>query len=172
MNKGTMLKLLVLFLICTTALVALAGSPHFVGSTSFTRGSLIVDGTVNSLVTSGVPQATVRFVGYGSCFSPSGAYWTPTDSNQMNDDPVLTDDYPETRLILPAGTNKADFHIVLPNPGTPGSNVPAGTCAAGTWVWTGASLQLWSSSGSSLISLLAQKNFACSPKGNGDFVCK
>jgi len=172
MNKGTMLKLLVLFLICTTALVASAGSPHFVGSTTFTRGSLIVEGTVNSLVTSGVPQATVRFVGYGSCFSPSGVYWTPTDSNQMNDDPVLTDDYPETRLTLPAGTNKADFTMVLPNPGNPGSNVPAGTCAEGTWVWSGATLQLWSSSGSSLISLFAQKNFACAPKGNGDFVCK
>jgi hypothetical protein len=172
MNKRTMLKLVVLFLICTTALVASAGSPHFVGSTTFTRGSLIVDGTVNSLVTSGIPQATVRFVGYGHCYTPSGAYWTPTDPNQMDNDPDLTDDYPETRLILPPGTNKADFHMVLPNPGESGSNVPSGTCAAGTWVWTGATLQLWSSSGSTLITLFAQKDFACAPKGNGDFVCK
>jgi hypothetical protein len=167
-----LLRILIVVMMLTTSAVVLAGSPHFVGSTSFTRGSLIVDGTVNSLVTSGVPQATVRFVGYGYCYSPSGAYWTPTDPNQMDDDLVLTDDYPEIRQILPAGTNKADFHMELPNPGTAGSNVPAGTCAPSTWVWTGATLQLWSSGGSSLISLISQKNFACLPKGNGDFVCK
>lgn len=167
-----LLRILIVVVILTTSAVVLAGSPHFVGSTTFTQASLIVDGTVNSLVTSGVPQATVRFIGYGHCYSPSGAYWTPTDPNQMDDDPVLTDDYPEMRLILPTGTNKADFTMELPNPGTTGSNVPSGTCAAGSWVWTGASLQLWRSSESSLIGLLAQKDFACVPKGNGDFVCK
>ncbi len=172
MIRRKLLRILILVMILTASAVVMAGSPHFVGSTSFRQGSLIVEGSVNSLVTSGVPQATVRFIGYGSCFTPSGVYWTPTDPNQMDDDPVLTDDYPETKLILPAGTNKADFTMRLPNPGTAGSNVPAGTCAEGTWVWTGASLQLWSSSGTSLVGLIAQKNFACAPKGNGDFVCK
>ena len=167
-----LLKILIVAVILATSALVLAGSPHFVGNTNFTPASLIVEGTVNSLVTSGVPQATVRYIGYGHCYSPSGAYWTPTDPNQMDDDPVLTDDYPEMSLILPAGTNKTDFTMELPNPGTPGSNVPSGTCAPGTWVWTGASLQLWRSSGISLISLLAQQNYTCAPKGNGDFVCK
>jgi hypothetical protein len=172
MIRRKLLRILILVLILTTSAVVLAGSPHFVGSTSFTQASLIVNGTVNSLVTSGVPQATVRFIGYGHCYDPLGAYWTPTDSNQMDDDTTLSDDYPEMRLILPAGTNKLDFTMELPNPGTPGSNVPENTCAAGTWVWTGASLQLWRSSGDTLVSLLAQQNFTCLPKGNGDFVCK
>src|SRR6187399_196306 len=102
------LRMLIVAVIMATTAVVLAGSPHFVGSTSFSRGSLIVDGTVNGLANSGIPQATVRFVGYGHCFSPSGVYWTPTDLNQMNDDPYLADDYPEIRQSLPAGTNKAD----------------------------------------------------------------
>ena len=172
MSLGRITRIVVLFIVCFTAAVAIAGSPHFVGSTTFTKGSLIVNGSANSLVTSGISQATVRFVGYGSCFSPTGVYWTPTDPNQMDDDSNPYDDYPEMRLILPAGTNKTDFTMELPNPGTPGSNVPAGTCADGTWVWRGATLQLWSNSGNTLITLFAHKEFTCTNKGNGVFVCK
>src|SRR4051812_45902963 len=113
MSLGRITRIVVFLIVCFTAVVAVAGSPHFVGSTSFTRGSLIVDGSANSLVTSGISQATVRFVGYGSCYSPSGNYWTPTDPNQMDDDSNLADDYPEMRLVLPAGTNKTDFTMEL-----------------------------------------------------------
>src|SRR5262245_32388174 len=132
MNRQSMLKLLALLLICTAALVASAGNAHFAGNTTWTLNSLIVEGNVNGLV--GVPQATVRFIGYGYCFTSSGQYWTPTDPNQMDDDENKADDYPEIRTILSPGTNKANFRMELFDPGTP--NQTAGqNCAPGTWVW-------------------------------------
>jgi hypothetical protein len=187
-----LLRILMIVVILTTSAVALAGTLQLIGHSTWAPGSLIVNGTASGLVTSGVSQATVRFVGYGHCFNSFGAYWTPTDPNQMDDDPYLADDYPEIRLILPAGTNKFDFSMELPNPGAPGSNVPypgnplnpspiptvdytpppPDAMCASTWVWTGASLQLWSSNGAALISLFDQQNFTCSLNTKGTFDCK
>ena len=147
-----------------------AGSIHITGSTSWALGSLKVSGTVVGLQNGGVISGFIRFVGYGYCYTSTGAYWTPTDPNQMDGDTYYADDYPEIRLNLVNPPNKLDFNLAMANP--PGASQPNAPCASGTWVWKGAGLQIWQNLGNGGATLLDQQNYACFPKRNGDFECR
>lgn len=149
---------------------AFAGSIHITGSTNWALGSLKVSGTVVGLQNGGVTSGFVRFVGYGYCYTPGGAYWTPTDTDQMDGDPYYADDYPEIRLNLINPPNKFEFNLTMPNP--PGASQPNAPCAPGTWVWKGAGLQIWQNLDNGGMTLLDQQNYSCFPKRNGDFECR
>lgn len=155
-----------------TVTAAFAGNVHLTGGTQWSLSSLKVTGTVVGL--NGIKSGYIRFVGYGYCYSAGGAYWTPTDPNQMDDDPVKTDNYPETRQNFANPGNKLAFTLVLKNPvaGDFATSQPYSPCAPGTWVWKGASLQVWENVGAAPGRLWDQQNYTCFPKQNGDFECR
>ena len=156
--------------LCLTVTSAIAAQVHLTGSTNWALGSLLVSGSAVGLQSSGIKSGYIRFVGYGYCFTGDGDYWTPTDPNQMDDDAIEIDDYPETQLPFSNPPNKLDFSLTLVNP--PGASQPDAPCAPGTWVWKGATLQVWQNFGAPPGKLLAQKNYACFDKKNGDFECR
>lgn len=164
-----------LAVVCLTFGSVFAGNLHLTGSTSWSVGSIDVTGSVVGLQTVGVTSGFIRFVGYGFCYDASGNYLTPTDPDQMNNDPNTADDYPETRLNFTNPPNKLDFSMHLVDPNTDGSNstLPCDNSnPAHQWVWTGATLQVWQNFGDVPGKLWAQQNYSCFPKQNGDFDCK
>ncbi len=160
-----------LVVVCLTFGSVFAGSIHITGSTGWSVGSLDVTGSVVGLKSVGVTHGFIRFVGYGYCYGASGNYLTPTDPNQMDSDLNTADDYPETRLDFTNTSNKLDFSLHLVDPNTPGSNSTL-PCAPGTWVWKGASLQVWQYFGDAPGKLWDQQNYTCFPKKNGGFDCR
>lgn len=168
--KSVRPSVLALLALLVTAMPALAGRVHLTGSTSWSLGSLKVSGSVVGLQSSGFTTGYIRFVGYGYCYTATGEYWTPSDLNQQDDDPNKVDNYPETRLNISSPTNKLNFSLTMVNP--PGASQPYAPCAPGTWVWNGASLQVWENYGAAPGRLWDQQNFTCFPKKNGTFDCR
>lgn len=149
-----------------------AGNVHLTGGTRWSLSSLNVTGSVVGL--SSIKSGYIRFVGYGYCYTAGGAYWTPTDPNQMDDDAYRADDYPETEQAFVNPGNKLNFTLILKNPvaGDFTTSQPYSPCAPNTWVWKGASLQVWENAGAAPGRLLDQENYVCFPKNNGDFECR
>jgi len=157
-------------LVSLTVTSAIAAQVHLTGSTRWALASLEVSGSAVGLQSLGVTSGFIRFVGYGYCFTASNVYWTPTDPNQLDGDSDTTDDYPETRLDFSNPPNKLAFNLEMANP--PGPSQPHAPCAPGTWVWTGATLQVVQNDGSPSGILLDQENYTCFPKKNGNFDCR
>jgi len=166
--RASLLVILALLMVTGTTF---AGSIHITGSTTWVIGSLDVSGSVVGL--NSISSGYIRFVGYGSCLSSTGAYLTPSDPDQLDNDPNTADNYPEVSLPLTGASNKLDFNLTLEDP-------PAGydvnhtsvPCQPGTWTWTGATLQVVENFGAAPGRLLDQQNYVCFNRGNGRFTCK
>ena len=154
-----------------------AGAVHITGSTSYSFGSLIVNGSVVGLQSAGIGSGYIRFIGYGYCYTSGGAYWTPTDPDQMNYDANTSDDYPEISKFFTVTSNKMAFQLEMPNPPQTATDLsqnlrPYGTsCVPGSWVWTGATVQVWQNYGAAPGRLLDQQEFKCA-KFRDIFQCK
>ena len=140
-----------------TFTTAFAGTIHFRGSTSFSLGSLHVDkGAVIGLQNAGVKSGFILAIGHGHC-------------GGGDDDDRGTTNEPPT----PA---RFDFTNPSNNLTFPQLNIENPRCGDGnddddddTWVWTGATLEVWQTGGGQP---LATKDFTCFVKKNGDFDCR
>jgi len=175
MSKTHTLKLVMLLLLCMTVLVASAGSPHFVGTTSFRSGSLIFSGDLAGL---GNENVTVRMdadaIAIAKCQNKGGNIApgrNPIQITQTVSASVVPDENGRAHIELvaldPATINPPPVSPTPKQAGCPNGNWTVTGFMPGSTQWTGARLFVIDNV---THAILVQLNFICSGSGSS-LVC-